>query len=233
MAQSFAGPPFDLDDLIPELAALGRRTTLLLPKSGFRSRIVLLAAPCSGRLTSLWPSCGQPGHWAWPNEKSPAGTIPMVPVMQLFARDVPELQFPEGMDVLQLVWCPLIHPQDQAGAALPKLYWRSETDVLATGVLRDIPAPQEGEFEEEFMPSPCTVSPTSVREVPELGPAAEASTDLATPYRRARRALRNGIHRVGVCAAEQGRGVSSLEPVARLASLPAWPPHGAPAQRHS
>ncbi|WP_405483926.1 DUF1963 domain-containing protein [Streptomyces sp. NBC_00009] len=167
MAQSFAGPPFDLDDLIPELAALGRRTTLLLPKSGSPSvQESSLGGPMLWPVDEPWPSCGQPGHWAWPNEKSPARTIPMVPVMQLFARDIPELQFPEGMDVLQLVWCPLIHPQDQAGAALPKLYWRSETNVLATGALRDIPAPQEGEYEEEFMPSPCTVSPTSVREYP-------------------------------------------------------------------
>ncbi|MGX5184423.1 hypothetical protein ACWKT5_16750 [Streptomyces avermitilis] len=38
--------------------------------------------------------------------------------------------------------------------------------MLTTGVLRDIPAPQEGEYEEEFMPSPCTVSPTPVVEYP-------------------------------------------------------------------
>ncbi|MCX5441154.1 hypothetical protein [Streptomyces sp. NBC_00063] len=88
----------------------------------------------------------------------------MVPVVQLFARDVPELPFPEDRDVLQLVWCPLIHPNDQACAALPSLYWRSEADVLTSGMLQAIPAPQEGEYEEEFMPNPCTVSPTSVVE---------------------------------------------------------------------
>lgn len=90
----------------------------------------------------------------------------MVPVVQLFARDVPELPFPEDRDVLQLVWCPLIHPNDQACAALPSLYWRSEADVLTSGMLQAIPAPQEGEYEEEFMPNPCTVSPTSVVEYP-------------------------------------------------------------------
>ncbi|RVU20968.1 hypothetical protein EOT10_25920 [Streptomyces antnestii] len=90
----------------------------------------------------------------------------MVPVVQLFARDVPELAFPDGMDVLQLVWCPLIHPLDHAAAALPKLYWRSEADVLATEVLRNSPAPQEGEYEEDFMPQPCAVSPTTAVEYP-------------------------------------------------------------------
>ncbi|MEU6275298.1 DUF1963 domain-containing protein [Streptomyces populi] len=167
MTQSFAGPPYDLDDLIPELAVLGRRTTLLLPKSGSPEvRESSLGGPMLWPADEPWPSCGQSGHWAWPNEKTPAGTVPMVPVVQLFARDVPELPFPEGLDVLQLVWCPLIHPHDQACAALPRLYWRNEADVLTTGRLQEIPAPQEGEYEEEFMPNPCTVSPTSVVEYP-------------------------------------------------------------------
>ncbi|WP_432117216.1 DUF1963 domain-containing protein [Streptomyces sp. bgisy032] len=167
MAQSFAGPPVDLDDLIPELASLGRRTTLLLPKSGAPGvRESSLGGPMLWPADEPWPYCGQPGHWAWPNEKSPAGTAPMVPVVQLFARDVPQLKFPQGTDVLQLVWCALIHPQDPAGAALPRLYWRREEEVLAGGVLRDIPAPQQGEYDEDFMPRPCTVSPTQVVEYP-------------------------------------------------------------------
>ncbi|REK89392.1 hypothetical protein DY245_16235 [Streptomyces inhibens] len=92
----------------------------------------------------------------------------MVPVVQLFARDVPRLEFPAGKDVLQLVWCPLIHPEDPAGAALPRLYWRNETETetVAAGLLRDIPEPGEGEYEEDFMPRPCTVSPTPAVEYP-------------------------------------------------------------------
>ncbi|MFF3844526.1 hypothetical protein [Streptomyces sp. NPDC002328] len=66
---------------------------------------------------------------------------------------MPDLPFPDGRDLLQLVWCPLIHPQDHAGAALPKLYWRTEADVLAAGVLRDVPTPREGEYEEDFPPA--------------------------------------------------------------------------------
>ncbi|MGW0134114.1 DUF1963 domain-containing protein [Streptomyces sp. NPDC003299] len=165
--RTFTGLPYDLDDLVPELAGLGRRTTLLLPKSGSPGvRESSLGGPLLWPADEPWPTCGQPGHWAWPDEKSPPGTVPMVPVAQLFARDVPELSFPEGRDILQLVWCPLIHPQDQAHAALPKLYWRREADVLAVGVLRDIPAPQAGEYEEEFMPSPCAVFPAPAVEYP-------------------------------------------------------------------
>ncbi|GGZ15271.1 hypothetical protein GCM10010387_04470 [Streptomyces inusitatus] len=83
----------------------------------------------------------------------------MVPVVQLFARDVPELRFPEGKDLLQLLWCTLLHPLEQ-DAPLPALHWREEADVLARGVRPDIPRPAEGEYEDEFLPTPpCTVSP--------------------------------------------------------------------------
>jgi hypothetical protein len=58
----------------------------------------------------------------------------MVPVVQLYARDVPELPFPRGRDVLQIVWCPLIHEDQDQWAALPRLYWRTEAEVIAIGV---------------------------------------------------------------------------------------------------
>lgn len=68
--------------------------------------------------------------------------------------------------MLQLLWCSLVHPEDQAYAALPKLYWRNTAAALATGLLQDVPVPQQGEYDEEFIPSPCTVSPTPVVEYP-------------------------------------------------------------------
>ncbi|WP_406127172.1 hypothetical protein [Streptomyces sp. NBC_00989] len=160
MEQSVTGPPFDVDDLIPELAVHARRTTVLSPRSGSPGvGESSLGGPLLWPADEPWPSCAQRGHHVPPDDKNSTGTVPMVPVVQLFARDIPELPFPEGTDVLQLLWCPLIHPDDQAYAALPKLYWRDEAAALATGVLRDIPAPQPGEYDEEFVPSPCTVSP--------------------------------------------------------------------------
>ncbi|THA70824.1 hypothetical protein E6P78_08850 [Streptomyces sp. A0958] len=87
----------------------------------------------------------------------------MVPVVQLCARDVPELPFPAGMDVLQVVWCPLIH-NDEAGTVLPKVYWRSEQTVAGGRVLSDPPVPYE--YDEEFVPRSCTVTPTRVVEYP-------------------------------------------------------------------
>ncbi|WP_234444702.1 DUF1963 domain-containing protein [Streptomyces sp. NRRL F-525] len=167
MEQSVTGPPYDLDDLIPELAVHARRTTVLSPTSGCPGvGESSLGGPLLWPADEPWPSCAQRGHHVPPHDRNPAGTVPMVPVVQLFARDVPELPFPEGADVLQLLWCPLIHPDDQAYATLPRLHWRNEAAVLATGVLRDVPAPQQGEYDEEFVPTPCTVSPTAVIEYP-------------------------------------------------------------------
>lgn len=49
----------------------------------------------------------------------PEGPHPLVPVAQLYARDVPDLPFPEGTDLLQVLWCPyelvpvpcVLHPE--------------------------------------------------------------------------------------------------------------------------
>ncbi|MFJ7159841.1 hypothetical protein ACIQUQ_33495 [Streptomyces sp. NPDC101118] len=47
---------------------------------------------------------------------------------------MPRLEFPPGKDVLQLVWCALIHDQDEdEGPVHPRLYWRAEAEVLAAG----------------------------------------------------------------------------------------------------
>ncbi|MGW1027563.1 hypothetical protein ACWD4J_28355 [Streptomyces sp. NPDC002577] len=90
----------------------------------------------------------------------------MVPVIQLFARDVPWLEFPQGKDVVQLLWCALVHDEDPAGVVLPKLYWRNEAETAAGGLLHDVPAPHKGEHEDDFVPRPCTVCPTPAVEYP-------------------------------------------------------------------
>jgi hypothetical protein len=46
----------------------------------------------------------------------------MVPVVQLLATDVPELLFPAGTDLLQIVWCPRLQYDREEWIALPRLY---------------------------------------------------------------------------------------------------------------
>jgi hypothetical protein len=39
----------------------------------------------------------------------------LVPVLQLYARDIPELPFPGQTDLLQLLWCPNWHDEPWHG----------------------------------------------------------------------------------------------------------------------
>ncbi|MEU3902148.1 hypothetical protein [Streptomyces sp. NPDC045251] len=160
-------PPFDVESLIPELTGLARETTLLYPRSGEpRVHDSSIGGPLLWPADEAWPLCAEPGHWKplrTPTEVVGPEPVAMVPVVQLYARDVPELPFPAGTDVLQVLWCPLIH-DDEAGAALPRVYWRNERQVAAGVVLSDRTEPYE--YEEEFMPRPCTVTPTRAVEYP-------------------------------------------------------------------
>ncbi|MFI8831129.1 hypothetical protein ACIGPN_08910 [Streptomyces afghaniensis] len=85
----------------------------------------------------------------------------MVPVAQLYARDVPGLPRPNGRDVLQVLWC----AADHAGDYLPRtvLRWRTATDV--TERLAATPQPSvigKG----NFLPEPCVLHPEQVTEYP-------------------------------------------------------------------
>ncbi|MBW1599496.1 hypothetical protein HPT28_21155 [Streptomyces sp. JJ38] len=87
----------------------------------------------------------------------------MVPVVQLYARDVPDLDFPAGTDLLQILWCPLVHDDGQY-AANPGLYWRNTALTAACAAEWEPPRPHTAD--EEFVPRPCTVSPTPAVEYP-------------------------------------------------------------------
>ncbi|CAL9507381.1 DUF1963 domain-containing protein [Streptomyces sp. enrichment culture] len=156
---------------IPEYAALARATTLLNPEPGTPGpRDSSLGGDLLWPADEPWPYCAQEGHWTFGldgttfTEVRP-GEVPMVPVLQLFARDVPGLDFPEGKDVLQLLWCALVHDEDP-GPVVPRLHWRNEAETLAGGVLREIPRPKEGEYDEDNVPVPSTLSPTPAQDHP-------------------------------------------------------------------
>ncbi|MBC2866821.1 hypothetical protein H1R13_18110, partial [Streptomyces mexicanus] len=65
----------------------------------------------------------------------PEGPIAMLPVAQLYARDVPLPVSPPGADLLQVLWCPFDHPTHPRTA----LFWRAAAKV--TDVLADPPEP--------------------------------------------------------------------------------------------
>ncbi|MFD4721854.1 hypothetical protein ACFWOY_22420 [Streptomyces sp. NPDC058423] len=97
--------PADVETLFPEVAAYRKEAIRLHPRAGRPRR--------AGELGGRSPAPVGPGALAALHDDAPdtdrapdgPGPRPMVPVPLLFASDVPGLPFPEGTDVLQLLWC--------------------------------------------------------------------------------------------------------------------------------
>ncbi|MFD5436266.1 hypothetical protein ACFWJ4_29485 [Kitasatospora sp. NPDC127067] len=88
----------------------------------------------------------------------------LLPVAQLYARDVPLLPCPEGADLLQVLWCPLNHEPGWMPAA--RVVWRSSSQVDA--LLTDPPLPADVTNYGEYVPEPCVLHPEVVTEYPAL-----------------------------------------------------------------
>ncbi|MFD7451821.1 hypothetical protein [Kitasatospora sp. NPDC059827] len=86
----------------------------------------------------------------------------MLPVAQLYARDVPLLPCPEDADVMQVLWCPLEH--DPQWAPAPKVLWRSS--ALVGELLTELPLPAEVAEHGGYLPEPCVLHPEVVTEYP-------------------------------------------------------------------
>ncbi|MGW0600142.1 hypothetical protein ACWD11_23780 [Streptomyces sp. NPDC002776] len=103
----------------------------------------------------------------------PDGPVPMLPVAQLYVRDIPLLRPPgqSGADVLQVLWCPFDHPPE---SYMPRtaLSWRSTADV--TDILTSPPEPPVVELD-VYVPEPCVLAPEQVTEYPN---PMELSTEL-------------------------------------------------------
>ncbi|MEU6789096.1 DUF1963 domain-containing protein [Nonomuraea angiospora] len=153
--------PVDVAALFPELAGQGRTTVRLHPRRGAPTVTdSSMGGPLLWPADEAWPYCEASEH-ADPSELW--GRVAMVPVLQIYAHDVPELPFPAGTDLCQVLWCPVTHKPDHA----PVLHviWRDSR--LVTNVLGEAPEPLE--TEEEYLPSPCVLSPERVREYPSAG----------------------------------------------------------------
>ncbi|MFJ4967291.1 hypothetical protein [Streptomyces sp. NPDC088755] len=84
----------------------------------------------------------------------------MLPVAQLYRRDVPALHTPEGADLLQVLWCPFDHQ------AMPRttLFWRSAATV--SDILNTPPEPPAMRSD-GYLPEPCLLNPEQVTEYPD------------------------------------------------------------------
>ncbi|MEW1841498.1 hypothetical protein AB0392_26460 [Nonomuraea angiospora] len=133
-----------------------------------------------------WPTCartvlvsGPPFNqygWGTTQDRIPESPVPMVGVAQFYARDIPEIPFPEGTDLLQVLWCPNEHQLDDGWGPIPLLVWRRTedlTDVLAEPPMRDhatpdgdVDTPAADLSQEIYMPRPCLLHPERVTEYP-------------------------------------------------------------------
>ncbi|WP_127354163.1 hypothetical protein [Actinacidiphila soli] len=87
--------------------------------------------------------------------------VPLLPVAQLYARDVPGLPCPDGADLLQILWCPFMDHDDDIPAV--RVRWRCADQV--TAVLSPPPEPAVIELE-DYWPAPCVLHPEQVTEYP-------------------------------------------------------------------
>lgn len=150
-----------MEDEFPEFVGQARTTVRLHPRSGRPGpHDSSLGGPLLWPAAEPWPVCESPDH---DEAGEPVPTT--VAVLQVYARDVPELPFPDGTDVLQVLWCPGLH--DDGCWPLPTVRWRTASSI--TGPLLDAPVvdPEAEEVNEEYVPQPCTLTPERVSEYPD------------------------------------------------------------------
>lgn len=97
----------------------------------------------------------------YPAETYPTGPQPLLPLVQLYARDAPGLAFPPDSDLLQVLWVPSY--EAEGGSAAVQLRWRQSSQV------RDVlPAAPEPVYVTlwDCVPEPCVLHPEPVREFP-------------------------------------------------------------------
>ncbi|NUR69249.1 MAG: hypothetical protein HOU81_00255 [Hamadaea sp.] len=90
--------------------------------------------------------------------------IPLIPVAQLYRRDTPDFAGPDDADVLQVLWCPLDHPELGYNPSV-RVYWRRSDEI---GRLLDA-APEPPVVNDDYFPTPCVVHPEQIREFPYAG----------------------------------------------------------------
>ncbi|SDK00425.1 hypothetical protein SAMN04487820_103375 [Actinopolyspora mzabensis] len=97
--------------------------------------------------------------------------VPLLPVAQLYAAEIPDLACPPDTDLLQVLWCPFDHEDDYTPNVW--LYWRRASDIEQ--VLLDPPEPALV-GNDDYVPRPCVLHPERVTEFP---PSDQLPEDLS------------------------------------------------------
>lgn len=158
--------PVDVAARFPLIVPFARPAVRLHPRPGAPTAADSSAGgPLSRPAAEPWPSCRGPHHDGW-DVHEPGGPLraeagllsarpdlsganPLVPVAQLWRRDVPAWAGPAGMDLLQVLWCPLDH-EDLGYLPRVALRWRRAATL---GVLRDGPPPGPVLVRDDYLPA--------------------------------------------------------------------------------
>jgi hypothetical protein len=150
-------------------------------------------------------------------DRPPQIASPMISVLQLHARDVPGVPFPEGTDCFQLLWCPNEHPPGRypaVGMLHVAAFWRRAAAV--TEMLDSPPAPRfdVARHAEYYQPLPCLLNPEPVTEYPSYS-RYPGYSDLPEP-------LRHRVQRWDDLTAGLYTGVLSVAPGTKAGGYPDW-----------
>jgi hypothetical protein len=155
-----APAPIDVPLVLPELALFNRVTVRLHPRPGSPTADhSSIGGPLLWPVDESWPMCSGPDPYDHDYVSPAEPEAPLVPILQLFAVDVPEIPFPDGADVLQVLWCPF----DHESFPRPELRWRRRADV---GARRSAMPEPDLESDPERVPRPCVLDPERVTEYP-------------------------------------------------------------------
>ncbi|MFC4019300.1 hypothetical protein ACFOW4_15315 [Micromonospora sp. GCM10011542] len=154
--------PVDMPRIFPQVIPFARTTIRLHPRRGSpTAEQSSVGGPLLWPADEPWPICVGDGAYDHFDDAPDPAEVPLVPVAQLFADDISGIPFPEGTDVLQVLWCPFDH--DPWSAPRPELRWRRRADIGA--LLTTMPAPHQ-DADPEYVPDPCVVDPEPVTEYP-------------------------------------------------------------------
>ena len=168
-------PRHDVADLFPELAGHARTTVRLHPR--LEAEPAPEASKLGGRMRwpadEPWPRCDR-SHALWDSLGTvlPPDDRPYVPVLQLRKADVPELDFPVGTDVFQLLWCPTDHP-DPFYVPVVRVFWWEGSDLVDVIPPAPVPSPTGS----NYIARPCALHPERVEEFPHVWALPEPLSD--------------------------------------------------------
>ncbi len=199
--------PVDVVGLVPGLAAWARDTVRLHPRRGAPSSTESsVGGPLLWPADEAWPVCTQM-HQGLGDGLPGSSRVPMVPVVQAFRSDLPPgvAPFPEGADVLQVLWCPFTH--EFPASPWPVVFWRDSAAVQAV-----LPAPPTDPAAARWrVPAPCAVHPERVTEYPSW----DLPEDLADEWQDDFRRLQEAIPLLSFSDFAEAPGI-------KLGGYPAW-----------